>query len=186
MASVNARTSSFSRLPPYTAYGSPALLEKQKMVYLGFITQAGRLNLWRFTQDNKVSSVNLEQVVDTSLDGVFFTNLVSNGKYFFALSSEGQLFRITTDGTVISVKIPNHTARNGTITVIPNSKTGTQNIYLGVDGNVLYGFNENLELLQGFPLAGSGEPIFVDVNSDGKEDCIALTIDNKLNGWNIR
>lgn len=169
------------------AYGSPALLERQKMMYLGFITQAGRLNLWRFTQDdNREPSANLEQVVDTSLNGVFFTNLASNSKYFFALSSEGQLFRIATDGTVISVKLPNVTARNGTITVIPDSRTEAQNIYLGVDGNVLYGFNENLELLQGFPLAGSGIPIFVDVNSDGREDCIALTIDNRLNGWNIR
>lgn len=168
------------------AYSSPALLERQQMSYLGFVTQAGRLNLWRFTHDDKASPINLEQVVDTSLNGVFFTNLVSNGKFFFALSSEGQVFRIATDGTVISVKLPNVTARTGTITVIPDSKTGEQNIYLGVDGNVLYGFNENLELLPGFPLAGSGVPIFVDVNSDGREDCIALTIDNKLNGWNIR
>lgn len=169
------------------AYGSPALLESQRGQHLGFITQAGRLSLWRFAK-NKSSggSPQLEQVVDSTISGVFFTNLVSNGKYFFALSAEGQLFRIATDGTVISVKIPNVTARTGSLTVIPQSKTGAQNIYLGVDGNVLYGFNENLELLRGFPLAGSGTPIFVDANGDGKDDCLALTIDNKLNGWNLR
>ena len=168
------------------AYGSPALLENHKTKYLGFITQAGRLSLWRFDENASEKGTGLQQIVDSSLKGVFFTNLVSNGNYFFALSAEGQLFRITTDGTVISVKIPNVTARNGLITVIPNEKTGVKNIYLGVDGNILYGFNENLELLQGFPLAGSGMPIFVDVNSDGNEDCLALTIDNKLNGWNLR
>ena len=168
------------------AYGSPALLESQKTKYLGFITQAGRLSLWRFAEKTGEKAVELQQIADESLKGVFFTNLVSNGNYFFALSAEGQLFRITTDGTVISVKIPNVTARNGIITVIPNGKTGANNIYLGVDGNILYGFNENLELLQGFPLAGSGTPIFVDANSDGNEDCLALTIDNKLNGWNLR
>lgn len=168
------------------AYGSPALLENHKTKYLGFITQAGRLSLWRFDENASEKGTSLQQIVDSSLKGVFFTNLVSNGNYFFALSAEGQLFRITTDGTVISVKIPNVTARNGLITVVPNGKTGAKNIYLGVDGNILYGFNENLELLQGFPLAGSGMPIFVDVNSDGNEDCLALTIDNKLNGWNLR
>ena len=70
--------------------------------------------------------------------------------------------------------------------MIPDAKTGAMNIYAGVDGNVLYGFNDNLELLQGFPLAGSGVPVLVDANGDGREDCIALTIDNKLNGWNLR
>ena len=168
------------------AYGSPALLESKKTKYMGFITQAGRLSLWQFAENKGQKDASLQQILDSTLKGVFFTNLVSNGNYFFALSSEGQLFRIATDGNIISVKIPNVTARNGTITIIPNEKTGAQNIYLGVDGNVIYGFNENLELLQGFPLAGSGVPIFVDANSDGKEDCLALTIDNKLNGWNLR
>lgn len=168
------------------AYGSPALLESKKSKYLGFITQAGRLSLWRFAETKGQEEEALQQIVDTTVKGVFFTNLVSNGNYFFALSAEGQLFRIAPDGTTISVKIPNVTARNGVITVIPNAKTGAQNIYLGVDGNVIYGFNENLELLQGFPLAGSGVPVFVDVNSDGKDDGLALTIDNKLNGWNLR
>ena len=114
-------------------------------------------------------------------DGVFELVPVYNGRCFALLPLMNNLF-----DSVISVKIPNVTARNGLITVVPNGKTGAKNIYLGVDGNILYGFNENLELLQGFPLAGSGMPIFVDVNSDGNEDCLALTIDNKLNGWNLR
>ena len=169
------------------AYGSPSLMENQRDTYLGFITQAGRLSLWRFTNETDATGMKkLEQVADTSLTGVFFTNLTSNGKHFFALSAEGQLFRISPDGSWISVQIPNSTARNGVITVIPDAKTGAMNIYAGVDGNVLYGFNDNLELLQGFPLAGSGVPVLVDANGDGREDCIALTIDNKLNGWNLR
>lgn len=169
------------------AYGSPALMESQRDTYLGFITQAGRLSLWRFTNEKDAAGMKkLEQVVDTSLTGVFFTNLTSNGNHFFALSAEGQLFRISHDGSWISVQIPNSTARNGVITVIPDAKTRAMNIYAGVDGNVLYGFNDNLELLQGFPLAGSGVPVLVDANGDGREDCIALTIDNKLNGWNLR
>ena len=112
------------------AYGSPALLESKKTKYMGFITQAGRLSLWQLVENKGEKETTLQQVLDSTLKGVFFTNLVSNGNYFFALSSEGQVFRIATDGNIISVKIPNVTARNGTITIIPNETTGAQNIYL--------------------------------------------------------
>ena len=60
------------------------------------------------------------------------------------------------------------------------------NIYLTTDGNVIYGFNENLELLSGFPLAGCGAPIFTDVNGDRILDCLVQTIDKKINAWNLR
>lgn len=169
------------------AYGSPALLKRQRDTYLGFVTQAGRLSVWKIansTDENDLRTT--EQVAETSLPGLFFTNLVSDGSSFFALSAEGRLFRIDTEGNSISVQIPNATARNGIITVIPDAKSSAQSIYVGVDGNVIYGFNSNLELLQGFPLAGSGVPVFVDANGDGRKDCLALTIDNRLNGWNLR
>lgn len=169
------------------AYGSPALLKRQRDTYLGFITQAGRLSVWRLANSADAHGLRqAEQVAEASLQGLFFTNLVSDGSSFFALSAEGRLFRIDTEGNSISVQIPNATARNGTITVIPDTKTQAQSIYVGVDGNIIYGFNSNLELLQGFPLAGSGMPVFVDANGDGRKDCLTLTIDNKLNGWNLR
>ena len=88
--------------------------------------------------------------------------------------------RISLDGGIISVRIPNATAKEASLTAV------NSNIYIGIDGNVIYGFNENLELLQGFPITGTGVPVFADANGDGNLDCFALTIDNKLNAWNLR
>ena len=81
------------------------------------------------------------------------------------------------------MKIPHITAKNGIVTVIPGGKD--ERVCVSSDGNVLYGFSSGLEMLPSFPLAGSGRPVFADVNADGKIDCITLTIDNKLNAWNI-
>lgn len=161
-------------------YGSPALLTKNTDTYTAFISQAGNLTIWcdNFT----IPGFPLEK----KLNGVFYSNVVSNGNYFYALASHGTLYRISLDGELIAVRIPNATAKEGTLTVAAPNSGENPNIYVGIDGNVLYGFNENLELLLGFPTTGCGSPVFADVNGDGKTDCFALTIDNKLNAWNLR
>ena len=156
------------------AYGSPAILEKEGDIYTAFVTQAGGLTIW-CDKEGKVGFP-----LEKRLWGVFYTNVVSNGKYFYAIASDGMIYRISLDGGVVSVKIPNASAKEPSLSVVEN------NIYVGIDGNLIYGFNENLELLQGFPITGTGNPVFVDANGDGNSDCFALTIDNKLNAWNLR
>lgn len=162
------------------AFGSPALLQKDLDLYTAFITQAGNLTIWcdNFT----VSGFPIEK----KLNGVFYNNVISNGNYFYALASHGTLYRISLDGELIAVRIPNATAKEGKLTVVASDSNNTLNIYVGIDGNVIYGFNENLELLPGFPTTGTGAPVFADVNGDGIKDCFTLTIDNKLNAWNLR
>lgn len=159
------------------AFGSPALLKSKSVLYTGFINQAGNLFIWEGT--------NLKENLPKKLNGIFYSNLVSNGKYFFAVSSLGEIFRIDVNGNYISVKIPNISVKEGYLTVASQGN-GVNNIYLTTDGNVIYGFNENLELLSGFPLAGCGTPIFTDVNGDRILDCVVQTIDKKINAWNLR
>lgn len=159
------------------AFGSPSLLKSKSNLYTGFINQAGNLYIW--------SEKNLRDEFPKKLDGVFYSNLVNNGKYFYAVSSVGEIFRIDVNGNYISVKIPNISVKEGYITVA-SQDNGVNNIYLTTDGNVIYGFNENLELLSGFPLAGCGVPIFTDVNGDRILDCLVQTIDKKINAWNLR
>lgn len=162
------------------AFGSPALLETEDTSYTAFVTQAGRLSIW----NNKPDLASYPREVN--LNNMFHTNVITNGKYFFALSDDGTIYRITTDGEILSVKIPNATAKEATLTVCDSNHNEIFNIFVSVDGNLIYGFNENLELLNGFPLAGNGTPVFADVNGDGSTDCFVLTIDNKLNAWNLR
>ena len=76
--------------------------------------------------------------------------------------------------------------KNGFITVRNPDSSALSSVFVNTDGNVLYGFSSGLELLAGFPLAGWGRPVFADVNADHFADCFALTIDQKLNAWNLR
>ena len=156
-------------------FGSPAFLKDAGSLYMGFVTQAGNLYIWK-------DGVLLDDF-PKKLDGVFYSNLQAGKKYFFAVSADGEVFRIEPDGYCLTVKIPHITAKNGIVTVVTGGKD--ERIYVSSDGNVLYGFSSGLEMLPSFPLAGSGRPVFADVNADGKIDCITLTIDNKLNAWNI-
>ena len=161
------------------AYGSPALLEKEGIVYTAFVTQAGSLYIW-----NEAAVENTPIIL--SLFGVFYTNVVSSGNYFYALAADGTLHRISVEGETLSVQIPNATAKEGVITVASLKSSNEKNIYIGIDGNLIYGFNENLELLPGFPITGKEKPVFADANGDGNLDCFVLTMDNKLNAWNMR
>ena len=86
----------------------------------------------------------------------------------------------------MSVKIPDCTAKNGYICVAKNFRKDNCGVFVCPDSNVLYGFTEGLELISGFPLVGYGIPAFADVNGDKSLDCITLSIDNKLNAWNLR
>ncbi len=160
------------------AFGSPAMAQIQKKLYTGFITQAGLLYLWA---DGEPA-----HGFPKKIDGVFYHNVVVAGEYFFALSAEGKLFRIDRDGTVTSIALPWGTAQNGSLTAADPEGSGKDKLYVGTDGNVLYGFSQNLEMLSDFPLAGWGTPVFADVNGDRNKDCIVLTVDKKLTAWNLR
>lgn len=160
------------------AYGSPALIQKEASLYTGFITQAGSLYIWK---DGQMITEN-----PIRLFGVFYTNLVAGNNYFYALSANAVLYKISITGEVIKVQIPDMTAKNGYLTVSCPEEKGIERVYVSVDGNIIYGFNQNLELLTGFPLAGWGRPLFVDVNADKNEDCLVFSLDNKLSAWNLR
>lgn len=154
-------------------FDSPALMEVNKVLHTAFITQAG--DLYLFDENELVKGFPIET------HNVFYTNVVSCGNFFFALSEDAQVYRFGIDGTYMSVKIPDSTtAREGFI-----SSDG-ERVYVCADGNVLYGFTQSLELLSGFPLAGRGTPVIADVNGDRHEECLVLSFDKKLYAWDIK
>ena len=167
---------------PGIAIGSPAILKNGSKPHVGFITQAGEMNVW------KVDSKDGEQIegFPMKLGGIFMTNVVASEKYFYALSNDALLYRISLDGSVLTVQIPNSTAKHGYICLRDTDKDGRQSVFVCADANVIYGFNENLELLSGYPLAGWGKPVFADVNGNKVAECIATTIDKKLVAWKTR
>ena len=167
---------------PGIALGSPALLKSGSKIYVGFITQAGEMNVW------KADSKDGGQIegFPIRLGGIFMTNVVAGDKYFYALSNDALLYRISLDGSILTVQIPNSTARHGYICLRDTENDGRKSVFVCADANVIYGFNENLELLSGYPLAGWGKPVFADVNGDKNAECIATTIDKKLVAWKTR
>lgn len=153
--------------------GSPVLWNKDSVA---FISQAGKLQAWR--------NGNLLSNFPVQIDGVFLTNLRSSEKYLYALSADAVLYRIGSDGKILSVKIPNSTAENPHFSVQKNGSL--YNIYVNADSNVIYAFNENLELLSGYPLSGWADPVFADVNGDKIDECISLTLDRQIVAWKVR
>lgn len=158
--------------------GSPVFWKNS----VAFISQSGKVQVWQISKDFKTS--DSADNFPVQIDGVFLTNLRASEKYLYALSSDAVLHRIGADGKVLSVKIPNSTAQNAHFSVQKNGSL--YNVYVNADSNVIYAFNENLELLSGYPLAGWADPVFADVNGDKIDECISLTLDKKIVVWKVR
>lgn len=162
-----------------TSYSAPAFTQiKDNKFSMGILFQSGELQIFDFDSDKQTNHNSIQ------LDGIFNeTNLLSLNNNFYALSKDGQLFKISKDANILSIKIDNvSTDRHFSLQKFGNKTY----ICVGIDGNRIYAFNENLELIPGFPIAGYGTPAFADVNGDNYPDCFAQTIDNKLNAWNLK
>lgn len=160
------------------AYDSPCIFTSGGKQYTAMITQAGQLYVYDFA--GKILAP-----FPLTLDGVFFLNVKMADGYLFALSAEGELYRVSLDGKILKVKIPYFTAKSGRITVCDYDEKGGQEVFVSGEGNSLYGFSSAMELLPEFPVSGYGNPIFTDLNGDNKNDCLAITFDNKISAANV-
>ena len=160
------------------SYGSPCILTNGSKQYIAMITQAGILYVYDFNG-------NLLDPFPLELDGIFYLNVKAADGYLFALSSEGDLWRISLDGTKLKVKIPYFTAKSGNITVANYDDKDSEEIFVSGEGNSIYGFNTKLELLPEYPVSGFGNPLFIDLNGDNKKDSLVITFDNTLSAANI-
>ena len=167
---------------PGIAIGSPALMRSGGKNYIGLVTQAGEMNVWRADSRSGGQAAGFPK----RIGGVFMTNARSSDRYFYALSTDAVLYRISLDGSLLSVQIPDSTAREAYLSVAEPEHNGKRSVFVCADANVIYGFNENLELLSGYPLTGFGRPVFADVNGDKIGECIALSLDKRLVAWKTR
>ena len=166
-------------------FGSPASIMSGKKLYTAFVTQAGSLSIWEDMGTEPVVSKNLGES-ESSLDSTFEGRLCASSKYFYALSTDAVLYRISLNGDLLSVKIPNSSARDAFLSVKKMEKSGEECVFVNADSNVIYGFSEDLELLQGFPVVGSGSPVFADVDGDKKNEILAISLDKKITACKLR
>ena len=87
-----------------------------------------------------------------------------------ALSQDGTLYRIE-NRNITKTRIPYLKVKSGTITAADYDDDGDEEIFICGEGNTIYGFRANLDMIEGFPISGYGNPVFVDVNGDNKKDC---------------
>ena len=160
------------------AFGSPCISEIEGKPYTAFITQSGSLNVWN--EENEMLPN-----FPVSLPGIFYLNVKATEKYIIALASDGTIYKVDLEGNYTQVKIPYLSAKSGYITICDYNDDGISEIFVCGEANVIYGFNQNLEYLNGFPVTGYGVPVFTDINGDKQSDCLTLTIDNKLNAWKV-
>ncbi|WP_027727567.1 hypothetical protein [Treponema sp. C6A8] len=162
------------------AYEAPCLFKKDSKTYAAFITQAGLLYLFDLQTKSVVSGFPVK------LDDIFYVNVKAADDYIFALSSSGNLYRVSMeDASSTLIKIPHLSAQSGRITVCDYDKNKSEEIFVSGEGNQLYGFSSSLDMLYKFPVSGYGNPVFADINSDNKKDCIVITFDSKLNALNV-
>ncbi|MCR5123641.1 MAG: hypothetical protein K6B43_00400 [Treponema sp.] len=166
-------------------FGSPVSLSADKKIYTAFVSQAGTLFIWEDFSGEPVVQKDISGGAELAY-GTFEGRICASSKYFYALSSNAVLFRIGVDGEVLSVKIPNATAKDAFISVKKTEKFGEERVFVNADSNIIYGFNEKLELLPGFPLVGSGNPFFADVDGDKKNEILSISLDKKITAWKLR
>lgn len=160
-------------------YGSPCIFEADGKVYIAFISQSGLLSVWD-------SSGELIPNFPVFLDNLFYLNVRAMNGNLIALAQDGTIYRIKLDSEILRVNIPYLSAQNAYISIIDYDDNKTEELFLCGESNTLYGLNSDLEFLNGFPVSGFGCPAFADLNGDKKAECLALSIDNKLNAWKVR
>lgn len=98
----------------------------------------------------------------------------------FVLDTVGVLHMLNIDGSQkLSVTLP-YIHESMCITLRDITGDRLDEVFVSGGGNAIYGYSSMLTALEGFPISGISRPIFVDVNSDGREDILTFGIDSKL------
>lgn len=155
------------------SYGSPAFLgSKNDLPKVAFITQNGNFYIW---------DLQTEESIQKQIPGMYKTNAVAVEDCFYVLSTAGVLTKVPVgEEETLSVQLPGVTCNEAFVTVYEGG------IYICPDGNIIYGFDKNLELMYPFPVKGWGRPAFADIDGDKKADCFTLSVDNKLYATSLR
>jgi hypothetical protein len=162
------------------AFGSPLLFAHEGRILLAFITQRGDLIL------HDEGGTPLEHF-PVALPGVFFVQPVFDGRFLWTVSSNGTLYQISLDGTVLHQQIPNLTVEEaGCIITVDVNGDEVPEIFVTGEGNALYGYSRNFSSLEGFPLPVWGRPLFADINGDGRIECTGISLDNRLYQWQFK
>jgi len=161
-------------------FGSPLLFSYNNGVYVAFVSQSG--DFFVFDENAKVLSP-----FPVTLNGVFFVQPVFDGSFFWLVSAEGNLFRVSPDGEVLYQNVTGFSAKEeGYITVFDCDGDKVPEIFFTGEGNALHAYTRNFRSLEGFPLQAWGKPHFVPAQGNKKAEIFGIGMDRRLYRWQFR
>jgi outer membrane protein assembly factor BamB len=162
------------------SFGSPILVSINNQVHTAFVSQSGDF----FIFDETAKALSPFPVI---LEGVFYVQPVFDGKFFWLVSAEGNLFRISPEGEVLYQSVPGFSAKEeGYITVFDCDGDKTSEVFFTGEGNALYAYTQNFRSLEGFPLPAWGKPHFVPAQGSKKAEIYGIGMDRRLYRWQFR
>lgn len=104
----------------------------------------------------------------------------------FLHSIEGILFRVAPDGSdVRSVEVPRGAGRGRSVSVKDVDGDGLEEVFVSGGGDALHAYDGDLRPLAGFPLPGSGAPLFIDVDGDGRDELVVRGADDTVRAYSL-
>lgn len=165
------------------ALASPVFIDTPEGLSIAFLTQNGKLNVWRNDgTDRSGFPIDLHAVfsaapVAIQIEGQTVLALLDQSGMLSLVKLDGSLLR---EGQIAGANLEARLFAKD----IDGDKS--DEIFLYGGKNNLDGFDTNLQRLPGFPVRGSYQPQFVDLKFDGKPELISGSWDGNIYAYIIK
>ncbi|MEL3901391.1 MAG: VCBS repeat-containing protein [Treponema phagedenis] len=144
-----------------------------------FLSEDGIFSIYALTGDRSQKAA-LELQTVCKADPVYS----ARAKAFFAVSTDGNLFKISQTGELIdSLPLKIGKADDYRLTVLDLQADGKDEILVSGGGNALYAYTAELAAVDGFPVAGTGTPYLLDIDGDGRCELVTYGIDTTFHAY---
>lgn len=156
--------------------GAPAAwTDPQGIRYIACVSEAGICQI--FKRDDPAEDPIQFTLPQTLASGPLWSSATASLMY---LGSDGALYRIASDGTVLAWSPSGKSGRDLSLSMGRIWQTNTEALFLAGDGDQVHAFNSELLPLPGFPIPGASNPAFPDINRDGQKEILTRGLDDRI------
>ncbi len=143
--------------------------------FIACVSEAGICQI--FTRDDPSSPPVQFTLPKTLASGPLWSYATESLVY---LGSDGALYRIASDGTVLSWAPSGQSGRDLVLSIGTIWDTHSEALFLAGAGDQVHAFNNELFPLPGFPVPGATSPAFPDINRDGQAEILTRGLDDRI------